>query len=163
MASHHATNLKQERKVMSMFDIIKQQMASTVPFATHSGVRLEEISDGAAKAVMDQTTTSINHIGSQHAGALFTLGEAASGGAMAGTFSESILSVRPIASDARIRYIKIAKGTISAVATIAAEPSRLRETMATEGKVVFDVNVTLSDEQGNTVADMVVSWNVRKA
>jgi uncharacterized protein (TIGR00369 family) len=148
---------------MNMFEIIKQQMASTVPFAAHSGVRLEEISDGAAKAVLEQTATSINHIGSQHAGALFTLGEAASGGAMAGTFSDSILSVRPIASDARIRYSKIAKGTITAIATVAADPTHLRDTLAAEGKVIFDVDVTLADALGNIVAEMAVSWNVRKA
>jgi hypothetical protein len=105
---------------------------------------------------------TINHIGSQHAGALFTLGEAATGSAMAGTFSDSILSVRPIAGEARIRYSKIAKGTIIAVATVAAYPIHLRDTLVAEGKVIFDVDVSLAEEHCNIVAEMAVSWNVRK-
>lgn len=148
-------------KTMSMFDLIRAQMGATVPFAAHAGVELLEVGDGRGVARLAQTPTSINHIGSQHAGALFTLGETASGGAMAGVFAAQILSVRPIAGGADIRYVKVAKGAITATATVDGADD-LRARLDADGKVAFDVAVTLTDESGAEVATMRVNWHVKK-
>ncbi len=72
---------------MTLYDVIREQISKTVPFARHAGVELVRIDDGVGEAELRQTETSVNHIGSQHAGALFTLGEAASGAAMAGALA----------------------------------------------------------------------------
>src|SRR5258706_7795561 len=69
------------------YETIRAQMAAAVPFARHVGIELVEIVPGKGVATLDETATSVNHIGSQHAGALFTLGETASGAAMAGAFA----------------------------------------------------------------------------
>jgi uncharacterized protein (TIGR00369 family) len=143
--------------------MIKQQMTSTVPFAAHNGVNIVEISDGEAIAKISQTPNSINHIGSQHAGALFTLGETASGCAMAGTFAEHILSIRPLAVDARIKYTKIAKGSIKARATVGADTNALRATLLAEGKISFNIDVAMTDEANRIVSEMTVNWHIRKS
>ena len=146
----------------SPYEAIRAQMGAAVPFAAHVGVELTEISDGAAAARLAQTETSVNHIGTQHAGALFTLGEAASGGAMAGAFAPVLLGVRPVAARAEIAYERIAKGTVTATARTSEPGATLLERLEAEGRVVFDVMVTLRDAEDRTVATMQVAWHVSK-
>lgn len=146
---------------MQMFDIIRAQMAASVPFAKHTGVALLEIGAGTAVAQLEQSADSVNHIGSQHAGALFTLGETASGGAMSGAFAEMIMSIRPVAAAAEIRYLKIAKGTVTARAKTATPPEDLLAVLKAARKATFDVDVVMSAEDGTDVATMRVVWDVR--
>lgn len=148
---------------MSMFEMIKAQIASGVPFATHTGVMLLDVSNGAATAALDQSPQTSNHIGSQHAGALFTLAEAASGAAMAGGFTDQLLSIRPVAASAQIRYVRVAKGRITAHARVDGDLGTLRATLASARKVQFPVHVSLRDEAGVDVAEMTVDWHVKGA
>ncbi|MEE2692018.1 MAG: DUF4442 domain-containing protein [Pseudomonadota bacterium] len=147
---------------MTIFETIRAQLGEAVPFAKHAGVILKSVAAGEASAELPQTPASINHIGTQHAGALFTLGEAASGGAMAGAFADQLLGIRPVAAEASIAYKKIAKGTIAAHAHIAAPVDTLRVMLAETGRVGFDVDVSLFNNEGVEVATMKVKWDVRK-
>ena len=146
----------------SNFEIIRNHLATTVPFAAHTGVELISVADGEGEAILDQVDTSINHVGSQHAGALFTLGETASGAAMAGVFASSLFQIRPVAASANIVYEKIAKGTITAQAVAARPAEELRARLDSEGKVAFDIAVTLFDSEQRIVAQMTVNWHISK-
>lgn len=148
---------------MSAYEMILQHLGTAVPFATHAGVTLLSLEDGAGAAAMEQTETSINHIGTQHAGALFTLGEAASGAAAAGAFADRILTLRMVAGEARIAYKKIAKGRIIATAQTTRPGADLRAALEADGKTAFDVQVSLADADGQAVAEMTVAWHVKKA
>ncbi len=147
---------------MDMFNLIKSQMGSSVPYAAHTGVTLVDVSAGEASAVLEQRTETSNHIGSQHAGALFTLAEAASGAAMAGGFADTLMSIRPVAAGANIKYLKVAKGRISAHAKVEADLAEIKSVLESSGKVQFPVHVTLTDQSGVEVAAMTVDWHVRK-
>ncbi|MCE9523571.1 MAG: DUF4442 domain-containing protein [Alphaproteobacteria bacterium] len=143
--------------------MIREQLGNAVPFARHAGVKLTHIEAGLARAELEQTATTINHIGSQHAGALFTLGETASGGAMAGIFADRILNVRPIAGEAQIRFSRIARGRIVAEARLVGGVENILKKFAADKRVDFDVTVVLSDVEGTEVANMRVSWTVKAA
>lgn len=147
---------------MTIYEMIRAQLAKTVPFAAHVGVEIVDVANGAATARLEQTPTSVNHIASQHAGALFTLGEAASGAAMAGAFAARLATIRPVAGSAEIRYTRVAKGTITARGTIAQDVDALTAKLDAEGKIAFDVSVTLIDETGEDVANMTVGWHLKK-
>jgi acyl-coenzyme A thioesterase PaaI-like protein len=146
---------------MTPFDIIREQLGQAVPYARHSGVKLLHIEAGAARAELEQTATSINHIGTQHAGALFTLGETASGGAMAGMFADRILNVRPIAGEAQIRYVRLAKGRIAAKANVVGDAAGIMTKFKLDRRADFDVAVVMTDAEGREVANMRVSWTVK--
>lgn len=148
---------------MTPYDMIKAQMEKSIPFAAYVGVELTEIGDGTATAELEQRKDTSNHINSQHAGAMFTLGEAASGAALAGALAPVILQVRPVAAGAEISYLKVAKGRLRATADIARSASDLIAAIQKDGKVVFDVTVDITDASGETVATMVVHWHVREA
>ncbi len=148
---------------MTPYEMIKTHLEQSIPFANHVGITLGEIGDGIATATLDQRTETSNHIKSQHAGAMFTLGEAASGAALAGALAPVILEVRPVASGAQISYVKIAKGTLKAHAKTDTPGAELLQTLKETGKVAFDVLVDIRDGEGDTVVTMTVGWHVRKA
>ena len=143
---------------MNPYEMLRAQLQKSVPFAGHTGVELLEISAEQATAQLEQRPETENHIASQHAGAMFTLGEAASGAAMAGAFITQILSLRPVAANAQIKYVKVAKGTLTATARVAGDVAALDATLKADGKVQFAVEVDIADAEGDTVAEMSVDW-----
>lgn len=148
---------------MTPYDIILNQLEKSVPFAKHTGVKLTSIADGVATAELEQRPETSNHISTQHAGAMFTLGEAASGAAMAGALAPVILTSRPVAATAQVSYQKIAKGTLTATAKVDRAGSELMEELHSNGKVTFDVHVDITDAKADTVAQMTVNWYVSPA
>ncbi len=145
---------------MTPYDMIKAQLSAIVPFQNHVGITLLEVGDGAASASLDQRDEISNHIQSMHAGAMFTLGEAASGAAMAGALAPVILEMRPVAATAGITFKRIAKGMLTAQAKTSAPGAELMKTIKDEGKVAFDVTVNIQDAGGETVAEMTINWHV---
>ncbi|WGI20715.1 DUF4442 domain-containing protein [Amylibacter sp. IMCC11727] len=143
---------------MSPFEMIRAHLQTAVPYAAHTGVDIVEVGLGIATTRMTQRPETENHIASQHAGAMFTLGEAASGAAVAGAFAAQILNLRPVAANAQIKYVKVAKGTLTANAKVAGDVADLTSALDAEGKVQFAVEVVISDEEGDPVVEMAVDW-----
>ena len=118
---------------------------------------------GSGRRHVCPTTSSLhNHVGSQHAGALFSAGEAASGGAFVGAFAERMGEITPLARSAEISYLKLASGPITATGTLRAKKAELLERLDAEGKVEFPVEVELTDAERQQVAEMTVRWHVRR-
>lgn len=145
-----------------LYDMIRSQMGQNVPFARHAGVEIDTVDKGRASARLPFRPEGLNHIGTQHAAALFALGETASGAAMAGTFAPMLLEVRPVAAEASIRYFGLAKGQVPADARVEAEPDALLEAVRTEGKVRFPIVVSLKGEDGIEIGEMMVDWHVSR-
>jgi acyl-coenzyme A thioesterase PaaI-like protein len=145
---------------MTPYDMIKTHLDTAVPFATHVGVKLLEIGDGTARAELEQRDEVSNHIKSMHAGAMFTLGEAASGAAMAGALASVILNMRPVAAMGQIAFKKVAIGTLTAHAKTSRDGAALMQALKDDGKVAFDVTVDVQDAAGDTVVEMTVNWYV---
>jgi len=109
------------------YDLIRKQLSKTVPFARHAGVEIEMIDKGCAVTRLPfRPKGSI--FGTQHAGALFMVGEAASGAAMAGAFAPILLEIRPVAAEAAIRFLAVAKGPVRA------EPGQDRRRIGVSGR-----------------------------
>ncbi|MEP1521492.1 DUF4442 domain-containing protein [Ascidiaceihabitans sp.] len=147
---------------MNPYDVIKAQLGQVVPFQNHVGIELLEVGDGVASARMTQRKETSNHISTQHAGAMFTLGEAASGAAMAGAMAPVILQVRPVAAKAEIAFTKIAKGTLTAHGKTSQPSAALLDELEKIGKVSFEVQVDIKDEEGDTVVEMRIDWHLSK-
>jgi acyl-coenzyme A thioesterase PaaI-like protein len=136
-------------------------MSQAVPFAGFLGVEIASLAPGEATAMLPERPELTNHVGSQHAGALFTVAEAASGAAFVGAFAERMGDVTPLARSAEISYEKIAKGPIAAKATLGVPAEEALATLDAEGKVVFPCQIELSDASGQRVATATVQWHVR--
>jgi uncharacterized protein (TIGR00369 family) len=145
---------------MDNFQSLRAQLAQAVPFARHAGVEITEIADGFAVAQLTQSEPLSNHLGSVHAGAIFTLGETASGAAMIGAFAQIATMIRPIATSANISYLKLGRGTIKARARTGISGADLRHQLDANGLVTFEVNVDVEDARERVIAQLVVSWRV---
>lgn len=141
-----------------MYEMLLEHMRTNIPFAGHARVELLTMGPGVATARLEDEPETKNHIGSQHAGALFTLGESASGAAMAGAFAAKILELRPVAATAEIAYEKVARGPIMAHAEVSRPAAELLEELEREGKVRFDVHISMRDPDDEQVASMTVNW-----
>ncbi len=143
------------------YDAIAQGMTQAVPFAGYLGIEVTKVTPGEAIAVLPERSELKNHVGSQHAGALFTAAETASGAAFVGAFAERMGDVTPLARSAEISYEKIAKGPIEAKATLGVPANEALATLDAEGKVVFPCQIELTDADGQRVATATVEWHVR--
>jgi uncharacterized protein (TIGR00369 family) len=144
------------------FDVLRAGMEQGIPFNGHLGLKITEIGDGRGVVQMPDDEHLRNHVGSQHAGALFTCAEAASGAAFVGAFAERLGEVTPLAKSASIDYLKIAKGPITATGTLGEGKQELLDRLDADGRVQFAVTVSLADEAGTEVAKVTVDWHVRK-
>ena len=146
---------------MTDFDLIAKGMSQAVPFVGYLGVEVTEIGEGEATAVLPERQELFNHVGSQHAGALFTAAETASGAAFVGAFAERMGDLTPLARSAEISYEKIANGAITARARLGIPAAQALGTLDDEGKVEFPCEVELTDAEGTLVAAANVRWHVR--
>ncbi len=144
------------------YDALRAALADGVPFNGFLGLEVAEIADGRAVVRLPDDERMRNHVGSQHAGGLFTAGEAASGGAFLGAFAERMADVTPLARSARIEYLKLANGAITATATLPGDKAELLATLDADGRVEFPIDVELTDESGAVVATLVVDWHLRR-
>ena len=144
------------------YEALAAGLNEIVPFAKYVGVQVEDVGPGTARVTLPDGAERSNHVGSQHAGALFTAGEAASGGAFAGAFAERMAEITPLAEKAEIAYLKIARGPITARAKLQGDGEALLAELDSEGRVRFPVAVELTDGDGQLVAEMTVNWYVRK-
>ena len=147
---------------MSIYEMIRDHMDKSVPFATVTGVELVEVSPQRGVAALKKRPEVENHIQTMHAGAMFTLGEAASGAALGGVLGDQLMAARPVAADASIKYLKTGKTDLTATAVANRDAEAIRQELADVGKVVFDINVAIADAEGVTVAEMVANWHVKK-
>jgi uncharacterized protein (TIGR00369 family) len=139
------------------FDAIAKGMAMAVPFAGHLNLEIAEVAAGEATVRLPRRPELTNHVGSQHAGALFTVAETASGAA----FAIRMGDVTPLARSAEIEYLKIASGPIEARAKLGVDAAEALATLDSEGKVEFPCDVSLTDGSGTEVATATVHWHVR--
>jgi uncharacterized protein (TIGR00369 family) len=145
-----------------IYDLIRSQLGQNVPFARLAGVEIDSVADGRASAHLPFRPECLNHIGTQHAAALFALGETASGAAMAGAFAPILLEIRPVAAEASIRYFGPARSAVTAEARVEATPEALIRAVRTDGKVRFPIVVSLRGEDGVEIGEMTVDWHVSK-
>jgi acyl-coenzyme A thioesterase PaaI-like protein len=144
------------------YEPLRAGLEQAIPYNRHVGLDVIEVADGRGVIRLPEEDHLKNHVGTQHAGALFSAGEAASGGAFAGAFAEHMAGLRPLARSAEISYLKLATGPITATATLGADKQKLLASLEADGRVEFPVTVDLTDGEGTKVAEMTVRWHVRR-
>ena len=66
------------------YEAVRAGMEAAIPFNRHVGLSVTEVGEGRGVVALPAEDHLHNHVGSQHAGALFSAGEAASGAAFVG-------------------------------------------------------------------------------
>jgi acyl-coenzyme A thioesterase PaaI-like protein len=140
-------------------------LPNLVPFVGTMGLEFVSLSDDAAVLRLPDDRATRNHVGGQHAGAVFTLGETAAGSLVLRHFGELLERVTPLAVEATIRYLALSKGAVTATATMADDPARILSVLDGGERPEFDVDVVLHsdevDEPLERTAQMTVRWTLR--
>ena len=140
---------------------LKQMLSQVVPFNRHLDLEILDVGAGTGSVKLPEGAHLLNHVGSQHAAALFAVAEAASGAAMAGAFADLMAQATPLARSAQISYLKPARGPITATARLAEPLEGIRSRLDADGRAEFPVDVALEDAAGLRVAEVTVNWHVR--
>lgn len=128
------------------------------PFTSHVGIEVKQAAWGSG-GVMAAGDHLDNHVGSKHAGALFSAGDCAGAALIASTFSTEVASRLAVRSE-RIQYERMAKGPVSAGARLMSQvpEADLVHEVALGRVKSFEVEVTTTDEQGKVVATMTLEY-----
>ena len=144
------------------YEPVRAGLGQAIPYNNHLKLELFGLGDGSGSVRLPDDDELRNHVGSQHAGGLFSAGEFASGAAFVGAFAERLGDVTPLARSASIEYLKLAKGPITATGRLGEDKQALLARLDQDGRVEFPIEVELTDEDDNTVARMTVAWHVRR-
>ena len=144
------------------YEPIRAGLEQAIPFNKYLGLEVVEVAEGSGSVRLPDDEKLLNHVGSQHAGGLFSAAEAASGAAFVGAFVERMGEITPLAKAARIDYLKLAKGPITATGTLSEDKAALLKRLDSDGRVEFPIDVSLTDGDGTEVARVTVDWHVRK-
>src|ERR1700712_4608604 len=100
------------------FETIKAGLSAAVPMVRTLNLEYLELSDSHAVLRMPDDERFHNHLAAPHAGAMFTLGESASGAVVIAGFNDQLARSVPVAAEATINYKRLARGPIIATATL---------------------------------------------
>lgn len=144
---------------------ISAGILGTVPFARTVGIEFLQINadaDGVtAVAALPDDPAMHNHVGGPHAGAMYTLGETASGAAVLAAFGAQLHRATPLAVRASVSYRKLAMGTVTAVATLGRPAAEVIAELDAGSRPEIDVQVLITDAAGVQTAEMAVTWTLR--
>jgi uncharacterized protein (TIGR00369 family) len=142
---------------------LRQHLTALVPFNRHVGLEVTELEAGRAVARLIEAPTLVNHVGTFHAGALFTLADAASGAAMVGMYADRLGRTTMVVREADVAFLKPARGIVTAMAATLEDRASIDERLAREGRTEAVVEVWISDREGVGVARFRMVWHLRQS
>ncbi|TDC30733.1 DUF4442 domain-containing protein [Micromonospora sp. KC213] len=145
---------------------VASALLEAVPFARTLGFEVVKVApeaEGGVRAVvrLPDSPATHNHVGGPHAGAMFTLGETASGAVVMAAFGHLLDRAVPLAVRAEIAYRKVAMGPVLATARLVRPPAEVIAELDAGQRPEFDVPVEIGTEDGTPTSAMTVVWTLR--
>ncbi|GAA0637013.1 DUF4442 domain-containing protein [Streptomyces thermocarboxydovorans] len=140
---------------------IGEMLAATVPMARTLNLQFLETTPERAVVSLPDQPDYHNHVGGPHAGAMFTLGESASGAIVLAAFGDQLSRAVPLAVSAEISYKKLAMGPVTATATLGRPAPEVVAELDEGRRPEFPVTVEIRREDGAVTGEMSVIWTLR--
>ena len=144
----------------SMSDVFAG-LQQAVPFLRTLGLEEVELSPQRAILRLPDVESQRNHVGGPHAGAMFTLGEAASGAVVLQEFGSTLDRATPLPMNATIQFLKVALGPMTATAVLRRSVAEVLAELDAGLRPEFDVTVELRTADGTVTGQMSVRWTLR--
>ncbi|GHJ32931.1 MULTISPECIES: DUF4442 domain-containing protein [Streptomyces] len=140
---------------------VGEMLAATVPMVRTLNLEFVEASPERAVLRLPDQPDFHNHVGGPHAGAMFTLAESASGAVVLAAFADQLGRAVPLAVRAEIGYKKLAKGPVTATATLGRPAAEVIAELDAGQRPEFPVNIAISREDGAVTGEMSIVWTLR--
>ncbi|MEV3970863.1 DUF4442 domain-containing protein [Streptomyces sp. NPDC050698] len=140
---------------------IGEMLAATVPMARTLNLEFLETSPERAVVSLPDQSEYHNHVGGPHAGAMFTLGESASGAIVLAAFGDQLSRAVPLAVSAEISYKKLAMGAVTATATLGRPAAEVVAQLDAGERPEFPVAIAIQRADGAVTGEMTVVWTLR--
>src|SRR5205085_7156573 len=139
---------------------VKRLLEESIPFLRKTGVRLEEASGSEARLRLPLEEGNLGSGGLVHAGAIFTLAEAAATALGLQAFDPGQFSL--VGKAGEVKFRRPARGDLWALARLDHEVlEATRERGSSEGKVDVAVPVAVTDQAGERIAEATVTLSLR--
>ncbi|AUA09781.1 DUF4442 domain-containing protein [Streptomyces sp. SID8382] len=140
---------------------VGEMLAATVPMVRTLNLEFLETSPERAVLSLPDQSDFHNHVGGPHAGAMFTLAESASGAVVLAAFGDQLGRAVPLAVRAEIGYKKLAKGPVTATATLGRPAADVVAELDAGERPEFPVNVAITRQDGAVTGEMSIVWTLR--
>lgn len=131
------------------------------PFNDHLKASMLEWTDNVCLIAVKHRRRVRNHVGSVHAGALFTLGETCAGLVIVRNFPFS--AYRPLMSEVKVSYSKQAREDVVGRAEISlAEIERILQVIESGNVPFSEVITNILNEQDEIIAVVTTTWQIKK-
>ena len=140
---------------------VGELLTAIVPMVRTLNLEFLRADAGGAEVRLPDEAAFHNHLGGPHAGAMFTLGESASGAVVLAAFADELSRAVPLPVNAEIDYRKVARGRITATATLGRPGSDVVAELDAGRRPEFPVAVVLRREDGAVTGEMTVVWTLR--
>ncbi|MFB7460472.1 DUF4442 domain-containing protein [Streptomyces sp. NPDC056188] len=140
---------------------IGEMLAATMPMARTLNLEFRRTTPERAEVALPDQADYHNHVGGPHAGAMFTLGESASGAIVLAAFGDQLSRAVPLAVRAEIAYRKLAMGAVTATATLGRPAADVVAELDAGQRPEFPVSVEIRRADGEVTGEMTVVWTLR--
>lgn len=141
--------------------IVMSSFPQVVPMVGTLGLEFTELQSDRAVMVLPDQAPYHNHVAGPHAGAMFTLAESASGALVFVNFGDRMGEATPLAVEATIRYLKFAKGQVTATATMNRDPAEVIAELDAGQRPEFAVDIAITTDDGTQTGAMTVLWTLK--
>lgn len=141
--------------------IVMSSFPQVVPMVGTLGLEFTELQSDRAVMVLPDQAPYHNHVAGPHAGAMFTLAESASGALVFVNFGDRMGEATPLAVEATIRYLKFAKGRVTATATMNRDPADVIAELDAGQRPEFAVDIAITTDDGTQTGAMTVLWTLK--
>ncbi|HQR78802.1 MAG TPA: DUF4442 domain-containing protein [Actinomycetota bacterium] len=143
-------------------ETVMASMPTLVPMVGTLNLEFLDLTETTAVLRLPDQPEYHNHIGGPHAGAMFTLGESASGALVLGNFAQHLGQVVPLAVEANISYRKVAMGPVTATATMTRTAEEVLAELETGTRPEFRVDISIATQDGTVTGQMNVLWTLKR-
>ncbi|WP_411144354.1 DUF4442 domain-containing protein [Streptomyces sp. x-80] len=140
---------------------IGEMLLATVPMARTLNLEFVEATAERAVVRLPDQSAYHNHVGGPHAGAMFTLGESASGAIVIGAFGDQLSRAVPLAVRAEIDYKKLAMGPVTATAELGRPVAEVVAELDAGRRPEFPVHVAIRRADEAVTAELRIIWTLR--
>lgn len=141
--------------------LVAETLRTTVPFVHHLGLEFLEVTPTRAVLRLPDQPAFHNHVGGLHAGAMFTLGESASGAVVLASFGDTLGRATPLPTKVEMRYLKVALGPVTAEAVLGRPAAEVLAELDAGSRPEFPVEVAVRTADGTVTSDLVITWTLR--